>query len=236
VQLFLMKRGAAQARVDGREHALKDGDFLYIPRLAVHGFAFRRGAEGLVLSMPLPIVQLIGTGSAEMAASLGRPIFGQGGAGLEALSHQLAEAFASTGTYRAQLLTALAQAALASVAEIGTRAEAQEPSAAHRRMLDFDGLITRHLGSGWRAADFARALAITPGHLNRLCQAATGQSASRYIESAVMTEASRLLAFTQLPVAEIGYRLAFEDPAYFSRRFRAVRGLTPSEYRAQFSG
>ncbi|WP_239017514.1 AraC family transcriptional regulator [Paenirhodobacter huangdaonensis] len=37
-------------------------------------------------------------------------------------------------------------------------------------------------------------------------------------------------------MAEIGYRLAFDDPAYFSRRFRAVRGLTPSDYRAQFSG
>lgn len=236
VQLFLMKRGAALARVDGLEHALKDGDFLYIPRLAVHGFAFRRGAEGLVLSVPAPIVQLIGTGSAEMAASLARPILGQAGARLETLSRQLAEAFATTGIYRAQLLAALAQAALACVAEIGAQAAAQEPSAAHRRMLDFDALIARHLGAGWRAADFARALAITPGHLNRLCQGATGQSASRYIEGAVMTEASRLLAFTQLPVAEIGYRLAFEDPAYFSRRFRALRGQTPSEYRAQFSG
>lgn len=236
VQVFLMRRGAALARVDGREHALKDGDFLYIPRLAVHGFAFRRGAEGLVLSVPSPIVQLIGTGSAEIAASLGRPIVGPSGEALGRLSLQLAEAFASHGTYRAQLLAALAQALLASVAEIGAQAVAQEPSAAHRRMLAFDALLARHLAAGWRAADFARALAITPGHLNRLCRAATGQSASRYIEGAVMTEASRLLAFTQLPVAEIGYRLAFDDPAYFSRRFRAVRGLTPSDYRAQFSG
>lgn len=236
VQLFLMHRGAAQARVDGREYILKDGDFLYVPRHSVHGFSFRRGSEGLVLSFPLPVAQLVGSGSAELAARLGQPIIGESGDGLETLCAQLAAAFASTGTYRAQLLAALAQAVLAGTAEIGAQAEARDPSVSHRHMLAFDGLLARHLGSGWRAADYATALSITPGHLNRLCRAASGQSASRYIDTAVMTEASRLLAFTQLPIAEIGYRLGFEDPAYFSRRFRAVRGLTPSDYRARFCG
>lgn len=49
-----------------------------------------------------------------------------------------------------------------------------------------------------------------------------------------LTEARRLLAFTLLPVAEIGYRLGFPDPAYFSRRFRAATGESPSVYRARF--
>ncbi|MEF9606167.1 helix-turn-helix transcriptional regulator, partial [Paracoccus sp. PXZ] len=79
------------------------------------------------------------------------------------------------------------------------------------------------------------ALSITPGHLNRICRAATGESASRHIEKAVMTEASRLLAFTRLSVAEIGYRLGFSDPSYFSRRFRVMTGQSPTTYRDRFT-
>ena len=73
-------------------------------------------------------------------------------------------------------------------------------------------------------------------HDRELCRAATGASVSRHIETARMTEARRLLAFTRLPVAEIGYRLGFSDPPYFSRRFRAVTGETPSDYRERFAG
>lgn len=235
VQLFFMHRGAAEARIDGQEYQLRDGSFLFIPRLAVHGFSFRRGSEGLVLSFPLPVAQSATGGSAELAGDLDRPIAGESDPGFAALCGQLLDAFAASGTYRAQLLTALAQALLVRIAEINASAHSREPSPAHRRMRDFDGLLARQLGSGWRAADYASALSITPGHLNRLCQTATGQSASRYIETAVMTEASRLLAFTRLPIAEIGYRLGFDDPPYFSRRFRAARGLTPTDYRAQFA-
>ena len=51
-----------------------------------------------------------------------------------------------------------------------------------------------------------------------------------------MGEASRLLAFTRLPMSEIGYRLGFDDPSHFSKRFRAARGLAPSAYRRQLEG
>jgi len=59
-------------------------------------------------------------------------------------------------------------------------------------------------------------------------------SASAYIEAHIIQEACRLLAFTQLSVAEVGYRLGFADPSYFSRRFRAVQQETPSVYRQRF--
>lgn len=102
-------------------------------------------------------------------------------------------------------------------------------------MDDFGQLIARHMAEGWGVADYASALSVTAGHLNRICRAATGTSAGRHIEIAVMTEASRLLAFTQLPVTEVGYRLGFDDPSYFSRRFRALRGEAPSDYRRRFA-
>ncbi|MCZ4327719.1 helix-turn-helix domain-containing protein [Brachybacterium paraconglomeratum] len=44
---------------------------------------------------------------------------------------------------------------------------------------------------------------------------------------------SELLEMTPDPVAEIARRIGFADPLYFSRRFRTLRGLSPSAHRAQ---
>ncbi|RWR28322.1 helix-turn-helix domain-containing protein [Sinirhodobacter populi] len=233
-QLFHMGRGAAEVRVDGREVRLADGDFLFVPAQAVHGFAFRQGCEGLVLSFPLTVVT--GFAPDALRGRLARPIHGAADPRMLSLLDQIAATFSGTGPFRAPLLIALAQGVLAIAAEIALRKAEEVEPLSQRRMLEFDRLIGAHLGEGWGMEDYASALSITPGHLNRICRAAIGESALRHIEAAVMTEASRLLAFTRLPVAEIGYRLGYADPPYFSRRFRAVRGETPTAYRARFDG
>ncbi len=46
-----------------------------------------------------------------------------------------------------------------------------------------------------------------------------------------MREAKRLIRQTDLTVAEIGDRLGFSSPQYFTRQFRQRIGLTPSAYR-----
>jgi AraC family transcriptional regulator, transcriptional activator of pobA len=92
------------------------------------------------------------------------------------------------------------------------------------------------MADGWGAADYAAALAMTPGQLSRICRAAAGTGAAAYIETATLTEACRLLAFTRMPVAEVGYRLGYADPSYFSRRFRARLSETPTDYRARIAG
>ena len=92
------------------------------------------------------------------------------------------------------------------------------------------------MAESWTASDYADALALSTGHLSRLCRQASGRGAAAYIEHHLMEEACRLLAFTALPVSDIGYRLGYADPSYFSKRFRIVRQQAPTEYRAQFSG
>jgi AraC family transcriptional activator of pobA len=47
-----------------------------------------------------------------------------------------------------------------------------------------------------------------------------------------MVEAKRLLLYTGMTVAEVGYDLGFEDPAYFTRFFAEREGRAPSAFRA----
>ncbi|WP_233193122.1 helix-turn-helix domain-containing protein [Acidimangrovimonas sediminis] len=235
-QVFHMLRGAADVRVDGREIALTSGQVLFVPPQAVHGFVFARGAEGHVLSFPAAVTAAIGRSSRALAGRLARPFAGPVGDGAVALIDQLETAFQNRAPLRAELLVALSHALLAGLAAEEAARAAPAPVAGDPRLAAFETLIAQHLAEGWRVADYARALALTPGHLNRLCRAATGETAGHHVETARITEARRLLAFTRIPVAEIGYSLGFADPSYFSRRFRAVCGESPGAYRARLAG
>ena len=235
VQLFLIASGRVSARVDGATYELSDGDFLYIPAQKVHEFDFLPGTEGHVISMPLSVVRSVGPISQELSITLASPLVGTAPDALWSMADLLKTIALGTSAYRAQKAIGLAHSVLALIAEVAP-SPAANTSHADPRLAKLDGLIHVHLGDGWGAAEYARALSVSTGHLSRLCREATGHGASTYIEGRIMEEACRLLAFTQIPVSEVGYRLGYNDPSYFSKRFRAVRRQTPSDYRAEFVG
>lgn len=233
-QLFVMRQGRARVQLDGQGFDLVQGQVLFVPAQSVHGFRFAQGTEGLVLSFPGVILSQ-GVAAAEgPARHLAQPLVAPLDAGVDSLCGQIQSAFAGAGPFRASLLVALSHALLLALVQGAAQSGQDVQPPARRRLADLDRLVARHMGDGWGPADYAAALAVTPGHLNRLCQGALGVSASRRIESLTMTEARRLLAFTRLSVAEVGYRLGFGDPSYFSRRFRVVTGESPKAYRDRF--
>ncbi len=56
-----------------------------------------------------------------------------------------------------------------------------------------------------------------------------------YLNRYRIKEAKRLLEITSLSITEVASRIGFNDPAYFSRIFRAQTGLSPKEYRNKIS-
>lgn len=92
-------------------------------------------------------------------------------------------------------------------------------------------LRVRQAGTTLNVAQLADELAITPVHLNRICQAVAGKSASQLIQEHVLNEARKYLTYTAHSVSEIAYLLHFEYPNYFARFFRKHTGLSPTEFR-----
>ncbi len=78
---------------------------------------------------------------------------------------------------------------------------------------------------------YANGLYITPDHLNRTVKARTGTTAKDYIQSRIITEAKRLLYFTNLTSKEIAYELGFNEPANFSAFFKKHTQLSPSKFK-----
>lgn len=78
---------------------------------------------------------------------------------------------------------------------------------------------------------YANVLHITPDHLNRTIKSKIGKTAKEYIQSRIITEAKRLIYFTNLSNKEIGYELGFNEPANFSAFFKKCTQLSPSNFK-----
>lgn len=109
--------------------------------------------------------------------------------------------------------------------------EQTKPDAAKRLVARYTALLEREFRSGANVGDLAAALGVTPTHLTRCCRQACGRSAIALLQDRRIFEARRLLAETDLPVAQIGAELGFTSAAYFTRAFQHLTGKSPTTFR-----
>jgi transcriptional regulator GlxA family with amidase domain len=63
---------------------------------------------------------------------------------------------------------------------------------------------------------------------------ATGLTPIEYVQRLRIEDAKRRLERTDAPVDEIGWRVGYEDSAFFRRLFKRTTGLAPGAYRKRF--
>ena len=91
--------------------------------------------------------------------------------------------------------------------------------------------LEQHMPGVVEVGVLARQLRVSRSQLNEALRRGTGRSASEIIHHRVLLEAKRVLLHSTLTIAEIAYRLKFQDPSYFGRFFRKYSGMTPGAYR-----
>ncbi|MDQ3786900.1 MAG: AraC family transcriptional regulator, partial [Actinomycetota bacterium] len=83
----------------------------------------------------------------------------------------------------------------------------------------------------WRLDDLASAVNLDPAYLGRLFVRHVGVTPMGFLARVRAERAATLLTHSDLAAAQVGAAVGWDDPTYFARRFRALVGLTPSEYR-----
>lgn len=78
---------------------------------------------------------------------------------------------------------------------------------------------------------FAEKLHISLGYLNDLTKQYTNKTTTEFINDFIIEQSEILLKHTDYSIAEISYKLGFENPPYFTRLFKKKRNLPPNEYR-----
>ena len=77
----------------------------------------------------------------------------------------------------------------------------------------------------------ARKCGLSLSRFAHLFRDETGRTPQQFIEARRMELARNLLRYSNLSVAEVASACGYEDPFYFSSRFRGTLGKSPRAYR-----
>ena len=96
--------------------------------------------------------------------------------------------------------------------------------------------MREHLNQSLPVAQLAALANMSPSYYTALFKRRTGCAPIDYFIRLRMRHACDLLIATSLNVKEVAAALGYEDPFYFSRVFKSVNQVAPSDYRALHKG
>lgn len=111
--------------------------------------------------------------------------------------------------------------------------EQKDISPADRRFLEKAlGCIDRNMGnSEYTIDDFASDMAMERSTLYRKLQAVMGQGPLEFVRTIRLKRGAELLRTGKYNVTEVSELVGFNTPRYFTKHFREMYGVRPSEYR-----
>ncbi|WP_246139489.1 helix-turn-helix domain-containing protein [Phaeobacter marinintestinus] len=231
-QVLLIADGGGQAHIDGQQVQMTPGMAINVPRGHVHGFSFQEGTQGWVVTLSSDLVDDCLREGEGLGSVMHVPATTTLTPDLRALAEQIFAEYGRRTFGRAHILRAMAALLIGLMARAVQSEQGQvDPGRDNPLFRRFETLIETEYRNRIPVADYAAQLAVSPTHLNRIVRQATGGSASTLINDRMLREARRLLIYTTLSAAEIGYELGFADPAHFSRVFSTGTGQPPRQFR-----
>lgn len=105
----------------------------------------------------------------------------------------------------------------------------------YTKFRQFESLVEEHFIQEKQPVFYAEKMHITPRHLNRIAQIATGKTATDAILDRVLLEAKKELVLRRGNFKSIAEVLGYTDYAYFSRIFKNKTGETPSDFTKRYT-
>lgn len=242
-QVLCISEGGAEVTVDAQAYSLEGSWALTLPSACVHGFRFRPGTRGQVLTCADAVLDSLGPNLLPVAAArlAHTPelidcrsealLFRQLEQYLQLLQWELGNHRASN-VAMVQLLVVAVLVTLQRQHAQGSDAGRGETGSSQQALVKaFRVLLDAHYSSAWSVEQYAAALHVSTSTLNRACRTVLDASAKQLLQQRLLHEAKRRLVYTGEPLEGIAWSLGFRDPAYFSRVFRRLTGDSPSVFR-----
>ena len=241
-QLFIIEEGNVDFCIEKEVHLIVGPAIIILPEKTLHGLKVCKDIKGRVLTISTCILEKLLINSLEATF-----IFGQ--------SHVITN-FNKVNTFKGILLFTdslhheiqkelpenklILENYCTILLTFISRMLAEKPilildsdTRYSRSFMDFKNSVKRSNTPMKSIKQYAGEINITSVHLNRICQSIAGRTALQIVHDFLVLEAKKLLQQTDLQVAQIAYKLNFDDPAYFSRLFRKYTGVSPKEFRGK---
>lgn len=236
--LLFVSKGGGVFHAEGSAHPFATHALISVPRSCVHGFDFKSGTDGWIVTASGVLLTRLTREHTELGPVFDEasvtPIAASAVASLLALFDALVAEFRSNLPVRRAAaeswLTTIAIAALRRRLELTPNAS-QPTNADSQLAARYRALVEASYRSPWGIADYANKLCISPERLRVACVRTTGSSPLALLNARRLLEAKRSLLYTSMSIALIAESCGFPDPAYFSRFFARSTGHSPRAYR-----
>lgn len=230
VQVLLVEEGHAVITLDTRTTGLEGPGRVIVPPAAIHGFRFRQGTRGFVLTLSTDFSTRGAMPSDPLIPALAQGGIAELSAEASARAFWLArEMLGLQQEWQQQdpLFLSLAESLVRTLVRDVPSIDPQER--ADQRLDRFRQLVELHYRDHRDLDFYAGSLGLTRRTLSRLTAARLGCSPMDVIHRRLVLEAHRLLRFTNATATQVATELGFEDPSYFSRFYQRRTGRRPSQ-------
>jgi AraC family transcriptional regulator, transcriptional activator of pobA len=234
--IFLVETGGGRAEADGQAVSFAAPCIVVVPAGVVHGFRWVADTAGRVLTFAESFMRRISEDEPTLP-----DLFSHG---LWTAPMEGASVPQAYGRLQAELGWAAAGHALALTSHLSailveamrlhqqTKAEAYAPPGPHARLVArYRALIEAHYREHPSVEWSAAQLGVSPNRLRAACRAVASLSPTRILHNRLRVEAERVMRYSNMSVAQVGFYLGFSDPAYFSRFFSRKHGAPPRVFR-----
>lgn len=228
-RLINIERGEGHYIINLQEHTAQAGDLFYLPAGAI------MQCDGMTDDYSISVVYLGRQRQTEGSALPLQLHLSESQQTLVSQYFDLTASILAAEGYQPSVIDRLLSSFFFLVTRYREEAISQSDSMLSRQAVLFQqflSLVNRHAAQGARTIQFyADRLCTAPHHLCAVVKEASGQTIMQWVERAVVSEAKVELRYTDRPVSDIAHQLHFDDASTFTRYFRRVTGMTPSEYR-----
>lgn len=237
---LLVTRGGGVFHSEGELHRFGQNSLISVPLACVHGFDFKPGTDGWVLTASGALIERIAHENAEL-----RPVLTEANAlplptdataamvtTFESLMMEFRGNLPGRRTAAEALLIGILVAALRRKLQLLPAAQSKA-GADSVLAAKYRSLIEENFRTTLKVADYAKRLCVSSERLRQACVRSTASSPLALLNARRLLEAKRSLLYTGMSIGLIAEACGFPDPAYFSRFFTQRTGVSPMSYRTR---
>ena len=232
-EILYLSQGAGHHYIDSRKFEVKPPVMYFIRREQMHHWELESEPDGFVIIIKQAFIEesldselklLVTKISNQSSLQVNE------NATIHKLFELLAEENKADGDHTFHIIEGLLKALLAKVLEIA-KPVVSKTKLKSNLYQSFLALLSTEEVIKNKIQYYAALLNTSPQNLNAACRKAVNQSAEEVLAAFIISEAKRLLIYTDITVAEISFRLDFSDPSHFVKYFKRKTDQTPRAFR-----